>query len=73
MNFVMYLVLEFALLALAIWIGLVIGQWANLPTSEWDKIDSMTRRDAIAKLIRWSYWSIKRFFWKAFKLYPFND
>lgn len=73
MNFIIYLVLEFSLLALAIWIGLVIGQWANLPRSEWDKVDALGWRAGITKLIRWSYWSVRRFFRKAFRLYPFND
>lgn len=73
MNFIINLVWDIARCALCIWIGLIIGQWANLPTTEWDKVDAMNWRDAIAKMFRWSYWSVRRFFRKAFRLYPFND
>lgn len=73
MNFIINLAWDIARCALCIWIGLVIGQWANLPTSEWDKVDAMTWRGALAKVLRWSYWSVRRFFQKAFRLYPFND
>lgn len=73
MNFIIDLAWVAAHCALCIWIGLVVGQWANMPIEEWDKIDAMPWKDALAKIFRWSYWSIKRFFRKCFKLYPYNN
>lgn len=58
---------------LLVCLGVFIGQWANMPTTEWDKLDEMTDWEAFKKIVRWTYWSIRRFFQKMNRAYPFND
>lgn len=58
---------------LSVCLGVFIGQWANLPTTEWDKLDELTDWQAFKKIVRWTYWSIRRFFRKMNRAYPFND
>lgn len=53
--------------------GVFIGQWANLPVSEWDKLERLPFDKAIRKVVRWTYWSIRRFFRKMSRAYPFTN
>lgn len=73
MDSILWIVNEVASHALLICAGVAIGQWANLPTTEWDKLDSMPFGAAIAKVVRWTYWSIRRFFGKYTRSYPYDD
>lgn len=58
---------------LLVGLGVFIGQWANLPMSEWEKLESLPFGQCFAKSVRWTYWSIRRFFAKMSRSYPYND
>lgn len=73
MDNIIWFVQEVASHALLICIGVAIGQWANLPTTEWDKLSNMPFGMAMARVTRWTYWSIRRFFSKYTRSYPFNN
>lgn len=53
--------------AFSLFAGVIIGQWANLLESEWVKLNGMPRKQAYAKVFRWAYYSVKRFFVKLKK------
>lgn len=58
---------------LLVCLGVFIGQWANMPISEWKKLDELSDWQAFKKIVRWTYWSIVRFFMKMNRSYPFDD